>query len=140
MMKRISALILALMMVCLAAFAAAEVAAPKEDAQAEDFAGAWVCSYVVTHDGKKLDAATNLEVMNTQEVPTLTIEGNFAAFAGFAEMGTDPVPLTFADGAFAFEPEANVRIFTLRYLEDGALSLTFDMVQFAPTFYFIPAE
>ena len=79
MMKRISALILALMMVCLAAFAAAEVAAPKEDAQAEDFAGAWVCSYVVTHDGKKLDAATNLEVMNMQEVPTLTIEGNFRA-------------------------------------------------------------
>ena len=71
MMKRICALILALMLSCLSAFAAAEVAAPKEDAQAEDFAGAWVCSYVVTLDGRKLDAATNLEVMNTQEVPTI---------------------------------------------------------------------
>ena len=137
-MKRTFLLLMALLLVWAVLPAGAEVpetvAEVNPEAAPEDFAGEYVCGYLLVQ-GKPVPA--DLEAMRTEEVPTLRIEGETAVFTGLTEMGTDPVKLVFADGTLCFEPEENVRVFTLRLLQDDTVTMTFDMMEFAPVFCFV---
>jgi sodium-dependent dicarboxylate transporter 2/3/5 len=75
----------------------------------------------------------------TQKTVELKIEDGMAFFTGMPELETEPLPVTFADGALCFQPEENVIVFTLQLLEDGALSMRFNMIEFGPVLYLFPA-
>ncbi|MBQ7519786.1 MAG: hypothetical protein IJU12_05660 [Clostridia bacterium] len=110
----------------------AETAAPVP--QPEDFAGAYLCTTISF--GK--DVILPLE----GEGPyILRIDGYEALIDGFPELGTEPLPLEYAEGELYFQPpEENERVFTLRLLEDGVVTLTFDRIPEAPVFRFDPVE
>ncbi len=77
-----------------------------------------------------------------QEDPyTLTIDGDEAVVVGLSELGTDPLKLQFENGELYWvPPEKDVRVFTLRLLEDGTVTLSFDTIPEAPVFHFDPIE
>ena len=108
----------------------------KADATLEDYAGEYTCVCLFMQDN--LIPATP-ETMQEAEIPTLKIENDEATFTGFAEMGTDPVKLTFEDGMLYFEPEKDDRVFTLQLLEDGMVTMKFNQIEMAPVFCFMPA-
>ena len=115
----------------------ATIADVKTDAALEDFAGEYICTSLMMQ-GNLIPAT--LEAMQTAEKPTLTIKGDEATFTGLEEMGTDPVKLTFEDGQLYFEPEKDVRVFTLHLLQDGMVTMKFNMIEMAPVFCFTAAE
>lgn len=141
-MKKTASLLLAFVLLWMMIPAMAEgkaftIADVNSEATLEDFSGEYVCTFISF--GDTVLPAT-LEVMQTQEIPTLKIAEGKATFTGIAEMGTDPVALIFADGELSFVPEKDVTVFTLRLLMDGVVSMTFDVIEAAPVFYFTPAE
>lgn len=143
-MKKTAAMLLALLIACAGVLAAAEEsyvpADPDLQARTEDYAGAWVCLYA-GWPGNMMKTADHLEDLYVTEAPIMKIEGTAAVFTGLTEMGTDPVPLTEEeDGALSFIPEENVKVFTLRLLHDGVIAMKFNMIEFAPVFYFFPAD
>ena len=108
----------------------AETAAPVP--QAEDFAGAYLCTTISFGE----DVILPLE----GDGPCiLKIEGYEALIDGIPELGTEPLPLQYADGELYFQPaDEDERVFTLRLLEDGMVTLIFDRIPEAPTFRFDP--
>ena len=108
----------------------AETAAPGP--QAEDFAGAYLCTTISFGE----DVILPLE----GDGPCiLKIEGYEALIDGIPELGTEPLPLQYADGELYFQPaDEDERVFTLRLLEDGMVTLIFDRIPEAPTFRFDP--
>ena len=141
-MKKFLAVLLALL--CLTVPVLGEEAAlyvpaePNPEALAEDFTGAWICKYAMTQE--MVETESNLEMLGMTDVLTLKIEDGFAVFSGIPELGTDPIPLAFEEGALFFQPAPEIRVFTLRMLLDGTVAMTFDMIQFGPILYLFPAE
>ena len=141
-MKKFLSVLLALL--CLAIPVLAEDAAlyiPAEtnpEAQAEDFTGEWICKCAMVQE--MVETESNLEMLGMTDVLTLKIEDGFAVFSGIPELGSDPIPLTFEEGALFFQPAPEVRVFSLRMLLDGTVAMTFDMIQFGPTLYLFPVE
>ena len=113
-------------------------AEPKTDADAKEYAGEWVCHYAIVNK-EMINADENPEPLGINTAFTMKITENSVVVAGMKELGTDPLPLVFVDGTYCFEPEEGVRVFTLRLLEDGNFSLTFDMMELSPVFFFFPA-
>ena len=145
-MKTAVYVFLALLLVCLLIPATAEgnagtftVAEPNPEATAEDYEGNWVCTYADI-GGRLFEAESDLELLGMDSLLTLKIENGTAAFTGLAELGTDPLPLTFSEGNMCFMPEENVTVFTLRLLQDGTVSMNFNMIEFGPTLYLFPSE
>ena len=99
---------------------------------AEDFAGEYSCTTI----------AFGKNIVPLDEDPyTLTIDGEEAVVVGIKELGTDPLKLQYDDGELYWVPlEENERVFTLRLLEDGVVTLTFDPIPEAPVFRFDPVE
>ena len=100
--------------------------------QAEDFAGEYTCTTISFGD----------DVLPLQEEPyMLTIDGDEAVVVGINELGTDPLKLQFEDGELYWvPPEEDTRVFTLRLLEDGVVTLSFDTIPEAPVFRFDPVK
>ena len=136
----LAALLLALPACGRAAPAATETPAaePAEPAvpTAEDFAGAYACTHMIVN-GQMQEA--DPETLRVDQLPTMTVADGFATFTGLTEMGTDPVPLDYADGALCFIPEPSTTVFTLNLLDDGMVTMTFNMIPNAPVFCFSPA-
>lgn len=98
----------------------------------EDFAGEYACSTI---------SFGELVVPLEEEPYTLSIDGDKATIIGIKELGTDPLPLSFAEGELYFmPPEEDERVFTLRLQEDGLVTLRFDRIPEAPVFRFDPAR
>lgn len=125
-----SMLLLALLLAWNALGAAESAAAPVP--QPEDFAGAYLCTTISFGE----DVILPLE----GEGPyILKIDGYEALIDGIPELGTEPLPLQYAEGELYFQPaEEDERVFTLRLLEDGTVTLTFDRIPEAPVFRFDP--
>ena len=99
---------------------------------AEDFAGEYSCTTI---------AFGNNIVPLGEDPYTLTIDGEEAVVVGIKELGTDPLKLQYDDGELYWvPPEESERVFTLRLLEDGVVTLTFDLIPEAPVFRFDPVE
>ena len=139
-MKKTLAVLLALLMILSALPALADgytPAEPKADAAAEEYAGEWVCHYAIVNK-EMINADENPEPLGIDTAFTMKITEDSVVVAGMKELGTDPLPLVFVDGTYCFEPEEGVRVFTIRLLEDGNFSLTFDMMELSPVFFFFP--
>ena len=140
-MKKAVCILAALALLCAMLPAMAESYTPGEpdpEAAALDYEGSWVCAYAEIA-GNMLDAQNELETLGMTSLLTLKIEDGMAIFTGMPELEAEPLPMTFADGALCFQPEENVIVFTLQMLEDGCLSMCFNMVQFGPTLYLFPS-
>ena len=140
-MKKAVCILAALALLCAMLPALAESYTPGEpdpEAEAQDYEGSWVCAYADIA-GNMLDAQNELETLGMTSLLTLKIEDGMAFFTGMPELETEPLPMIFADGALCFQPEENVTVFTLQLLEDGALSMRFNMIEFGPVLYLFPA-
>ena len=98
----------------------------------KDFAGEYTCTTI----------SFGKDIVPLQEDPyTLTIDGEEAVVVGINELGTEPLKLRFEKGELYWAPpEEDVRVFTLRLLEDGIVTLSFDTIPEAPVFRFDPIE
>ena len=121
-MKKFVSILLALMLVCLTVSSMAEqpftVAEPNPDAQEADYAGDWVCAYA-GHGKDAFEAESHLSDLGMESLMTIHIENGLASFTGMPDMGTDPLPFHYADGAMVFEPEEGLVIFTLQLLQEN---------------------
>ena len=137
-MKKFVSVLLALMLVCLTVSSMAEqpftVAEPDPEALEADYAGDWICAYA-GHGKDAFEAESHLSDLGMESLMTIHIENGFASFTGMPEMGADPIPFTYAGGAMVFEPEEGLVIFTLQLLQDGTLSMKFNMVEAAAVLY-----
>ena len=137
-MKTFVSILLALILVCMAVSTIAEgtfvVTDPNPNALEEDYAGDWVCAYA-GHDKNVFDAESHLSDLGMESLMTIHIENGLASFTGMPDIGTDPIPFKYADGAMVFEPEEGVTVFTLQLLQDGTLSMKFNMVEVAAILY-----
>ena len=98
----------------------------------EDFAGEYTCTTI---------SFGNNIVPLGEDPYTLTINGEEAVVVGLNELGTDPLKLQYEDGElYWIPPEESERVFTLRLLEDGVVTLTFDPIPEAPVFRFDPVD
>lgn len=145
-MKKIVSILMIILMICafLPAMAenAAETFVPAElnpEATEADYAGEWACAWAMIR-GNLFAAETNLEALGMDSLLTLKIENGMGTFTGLKELGADPLPLVFVDGTLVFEPEKDIRVLTLQLLQDGTVSMNFNMVEFAPTLYLFRAE
>ena len=71
---------------------------------------------------------------------TLSIDGDTAVIVGIEELGTDTKTLEKEDGTMYWIAPDGARVFTLRLLEDGTVTLTFDTIPEAPVFRFDPVQ
>ena len=137
-MKKFVCILFALMLACLAASSIAEepftVTDPNPEAREEDYAGDWICAYA-GHGKDAFDAASHLSDLGMESLMTIHIENGFASFTGMPDIGTDPIPFKYVDGSMVFEPEEGFRVFTLQLLQDGTLSMKFNMVEVAAVLY-----
>ena len=142
MMKFVS-ILLALLLVCLTVSSMAEqpfaVAEPNPEALEADYAGDWLCAYA-GHGKDVFEAESHLSDLGMESLMTNHIENGLVSFTGMPEMGTDPFPFRYADGAMVFEPEEGLVIFTLQLLRDGTLSMKFNMVEAAAVLYLFRVE
>ena len=142
MMKFVS-ILLALLLVCLTVSSMAEqpfaVAEPNPEALEADYAGDWLCAYA-GHGKDVFEAESHLSDLGMESLMTIHIENGLVSFTGMPEMGTDPFPFRYADGAMVFEPEEGLVIFTLQLLRDGTLSMKFYMVEAAAVLYLFRVE
>ena len=142
-MKKFVSVLLALMLVCLTVSSMAEqpfaVAEPDPEALEADYAGDWICAYA-GHGQEVFDAESHLSDLGMESLMTIHIENGFAYFTGMPEMGADPIPFTYVGGAMVFEPEEGLVIFTLQLLQDGTLSMKFNMVEAAAVLYLFRVE
>ncbi|MBQ6961481.1 MAG: hypothetical protein IJP78_10945 [Clostridia bacterium] len=142
MMKFVS-ILLALLLVCLTVSSMAEqpfaVAEPNPEALEADYAGDWLCAYA-GHGKDVFEAESHLSDLGMESLMTIHIENGLVSFTGMPEMGTDPFPFRYADGAMVFEPEEGLVIFTLQLLRDGTLSMKFNMVEAAAVLYLFRVE
>ena len=110
------------------------------EAAAEDFEGTWTAAYV-NYEGMTLDAAAAGVSFN------MIIENSSLRFDGDAEsmtffLGTDPIPMTYENGALNFSKEipndAAPLTITLKVemLQDGMAEMTLDTGMGAMTVYF----
>lgn len=105
--------------------------AAEFEPMAEDFVGNYTCTTI--------SFGELIVPMEEEEPYTLSIDGDEATIVGFNELGTDPLPLSFKDGELFFmPPDEDERVFTLRLLEDGVVTLSFDRIPEAPVFRFDP--
>ena len=136
-MKKITAILLSLLLALTALPAVAEYTAqePAPDALMEDYFGPWICVWAEVA-GNMFEAETDLEILGMDTILTLIVdEDGMAAFTGIPELSAEKMPLTFLDGAMLFEPEAGFTVLTLQLLQDGVIRMTFNMVPGAPTLY-----
>ena len=142
-MKNFVSVLLALLLVCVTVSSMAEqpfaVAEPNPEALEADYAGDWVCAYA-GHGKDAFEAEPHLSDLGMESLMTVHIENGFASFTGMPDMGADPLPFHYADGAMVFEPEEGLVIFTLQLLQDGTLSMKFNMVEAAAVLYLFRAE
>lgn len=104
--------------------------APDFVPELEDYIGEYTCTTI---------SFGELVVPLEEDPYTLSIDGEEATIDGFNELGTDPLPLIFEDGELFFmPPDEDERVFTLRLLEDGLVTLSFDRIPEAPVFRFDP--
>ncbi len=110
-MKNFVSILLALLLVCLTVSSMAEqpftVAEPDPEALEADYAGDWICAFA-GHGKDVFDAESHLSDLGMESLMTIHIENGFASFAGMPDMGTDPFPFQYVDGAMGFEPEDGV--------------------------------
>lgn len=136
MKKTMSALLCAVLLLIplMAAGPLAESAeAPADVPQAEDFAGEYTCS--------TLGFGDNVVPLDEKEPYRLSIAGDEAVVNGIEQLGTDPLKLSFENGELYWIPDGEeVRVFTLRRLEDGLVTMTFDQIPEAPVFRFEPVK
>lgn len=142
-MKKLLSVLLALMLACLSAASLAETAFtltdPDPKAPEEAYAGDWVCAYA--GQGKDVfDAPSHLSDLGMESLLTIHIEDGFVSFSGIPEIGSDPFPFRYTEGAMVFEPEEGLTVFTLQLLQDGTLSMKFNMVEAAAVLYLFRAE
>ena len=120
--------------------AAAEDAAVRTDATAEEFNGEWTCIAISVGD-MKIDAAT-AEAAG-QELPKLTFTDGSILLEGGAiaeAFSAFKMPLTYADGTYSFEMEnAGVSI-KANILEDGTMALALSAGGADTSLYFAKAE
>ena len=137
-MKKLTSifLVLVLLLPVLPTMAEYTAADAYPDALAENYSGDWICAYGEVN-GKVFEAESNLETLGMDSLLTLRIEDGTASFTGIKELGTDPMPLTFADGAMLFQPEEGVTVLTLQLLQDDVISMKFNMIPFGPTLYLV---
>lgn len=142
-MKKFVSILLVLMLICLTISSLAEgaftVTDPNPEATEEDYAGDWVCAYA-GHGKDVFDAASHLSDLGMESLMTIHIENGLVSFTGMPDIGTDPLPFKYADGAMVFEPEEGVTVFTLQLLQDGTLSMKFNMVEVAAVLYLFRAD
>lgn len=141
--KHFVSILLALLLVCLTASSMAEtafaVAESNPEALEADYEGDWICAYA-GHGQEVFDAESHLGDLGMESLMTIHIENGFASFNGMPDMGADPIPFTYVDGAMVFEPEEGLKIFTLQLLQDGTLSMKFNMVEMAAVLYLFRVE
>ena len=142
-MKNFVSILLALLLVCLTVSSIGEqtftVAEPDPEALEEDYAGDWICAYA-GHGKDVFDAESHLSDLGMESLMTIHIENGFASFTGMPDMGTDPFPFQYVGGAMVFEPEEGFTVFTLQLLQDGTLSMKFNMVEAAAVLYLFRVE
>ena len=142
-MKKLISVLLALALACALVPSLADgtftVTGANPEALAEDYTGKWVCAYA-GHGTDVFDAASHLEDLGMTELMTIEIRDNTAAFTGMPDLGTDPLSLQFENGAMVFAPAPDVTVFTLQLLQDGALSMKFNMIEQAGVLYLFRAE
>ncbi len=116
------------------------IAAVNPDAAASDFDGEWKIAYIGV-DGMAIDASQAGE-----DFPGLLVENSSVKFTGGTAMndlfGNDALALTFAGGALSYNLKAGDVAIALRLeiLQDGMLSLLFDMGSGASSMYFTRVE
>ena len=136
MRKLISVFVCLVMLFALAAALAeaAEEAAP----QLEDFAGEYI--------GKFISFGDNIIPLDEGEYYTLKIEGDEAEISegivtGTNGPGTMTIKLVFEEGTLCWQPEgSDVKVCVLRLLEDGTLTITFEVNPNIPVFRFEKVE
>ena len=122
------------------ASAAAEEAAIKADAAAEEFNGEWEC-IALGVGGMKLDATTAKAA--GQELPKLTFKDGSISMEGGAiaeSFASFKMPLTYADGTYSFAIEASSVSVTANILEDGTMVLVLTAGEMSTSLYFAKAE
>ena len=117
------------------------------DAALEDFGGDWVCKYM-SMSGMTLDITQiPLESLGATQIPSLKIEGSTVALTGIDSLvGSDPLEMTFADGALTFDlgaklgmPDMGMSINVLM-LQDGMADINVNMGDETVDLYFTPAD
>ncbi len=113
----------------------------------EDFAGDWVCRYM-SMGSMTLDISQiPLENLGATQIPSLKVEGSTVALTGMDSLaGSDPLEMTFADGALIFDlgeklgmPDLGMSI-NVRMLQDGMVDFNVITGEETVDLYFTPAD
>ena len=129
------------LLLCLAALLGALAAAEEAEAfvpQPEDFAGTYV--------GRFISFGDSIIPLGEDEYYYLTIEGEEALISegivtGENGPGMMAIQLIYENGEMHWQPEgADIKVCTLRLLEDGTLTVTFNVNPNIPVFRFERAE
>lgn len=137
--KRIAALVcavllLALLLACDSLAFAEAAETPVSILQLEDFAGEYI--------GKFISFGENMIPLDEKDYYTLTIEGDEAIISEGIVTGTNgsdtmTIKLVYENGELYWQPDdSDVKVFTLRMLEDGTVTITFEVNPDIPVFHF----
>ena len=137
--KRIAALVcavllLALLLACDSLAFAEAAETPVSIPQLEDFAGEYI--------GKFISFGENMIPLDEKDYYTLTIEGDEAIISEGIVTGTNgpdtmTIKLVYENGELYWQPDdSDVKVFTLRMLEDGTVTITFEVNPDIPVFHF----
>lgn len=129
-----AALLPALLLACNGLSFAESRDAPAFIPQLEDFAGEYI--------GKFISFGENMIPLEEKDYYALIIEGDEAIISEGIVTGTNgpdtmTIKLVYEDGVLYWQPEgSDVKVFTLRKLEDGTVTITFEVNQDIPVFHF----
>ena len=143
MSKKITALLCSLILLAISAACIGPAFAQSPDASAsipqpEDFEGEYT--------GKYISFGENMIPLSEDEYYTLTIKGDEAVISegivtGTKGPGTMTIKLNYENGEFYWQPDdADVKVFILRLLEDGSVTITFEINPEIPVFHFEPVN
>ncbi|MBR3430438.1 MAG: hypothetical protein IKG87_10100 [Clostridia bacterium] len=125
------------------------IAEPEPNASAEDYNGDWICLYIEVN-GIVMDLASNIDALEMEEVPAMTIEEDGTVtitgledYAG--SITADPLTFEFNDGILhcgsrEYEQRTELLDISIIMLRDGMVTLDFGYGERGPIFHFIPAE
>ncbi len=129
-----AALLLALLLACNSLTFAESSDSSAFIPQLEDFAGEYI--------GKFISFGENMIPLDEKEYYTLIIEGDEAIISEGIVTGTNgsdtmTIKLVYENGELYWQPDdSDVKVFTLRMLEDRTLTITFEVNPDIPVFHF----
>ena len=142
MIKKTTALLCSLILLAVSAACIGQASAQSPDAPVtpppEDFEGEYT--------GKYISFGENMIPLAEDEYYTLTIKGDEAVISegivtGTKGPGTMTIKLIYENGELYWQPDdADVKVFVLRMLEDGSVTITFEINPEIPVFHFEPAD